>query len=78
MTEIANNIHGDLLSENPDVARSCLGAHRVMAGRWKGMSPQQVQQVLDTRERQKQEKQVCVQLAYRQEGGYGHGLLSLT
>jgi len=58
LTEMANNIHGDMLSENPAVAVSAFGSHRVIPDRWKGMSPQQVQEVLDTREKQRQEKEV--------------------
>lgn len=27
-TEMANHIHGDLLTENPDVAQSAFGPHR--------------------------------------------------
>lgn len=58
LTEMANNIHGDMLSENPAVAQSAFGSHRVVPDRWKGMSPQQVQDVLETQERQRQEKEV--------------------
>ena len=58
-TEICNQVHGDMLSENPAVAQSVFGPHRVVPDRWKGMSPAQVQDVLDTRERQRQEKEVC-------------------
>ena len=58
-TEMSNQIHGDMLSENPDVALSAFGPHRVVPDRWKGMSPAQVQDVLDTRERQRQEGEVC-------------------
>jgi len=57
-TEMSNLIHGDMLSENPDVAQSVFGAHRVVPDRWKGMSPQQVQEIRDTQERQRQEKEV--------------------
>ena len=57
-TEIANNIHGDLLSENPDVAKSAFGSHRVVPDRWKGMSPQQVREVREVQERQIEEKKV--------------------
>lgn len=59
LTEMANNVHGDLLSENPAVAESAFGSHRVIPDRWKGMSPQQVQEVLETRERQAQENEAA-------------------
>ena len=58
LTEMANNVHGDMLSENPAVAASAFGSHRVIPDRWKGMSVEQVQEVLDTREKQRQEKEV--------------------
>ena len=32
-------IYGDTLSENPLVAKSSFGEHRVVPDRWKGMSP---------------------------------------
>ena len=57
-TEISNNIHGDMLSENPDVAQSAFGPHRVVPDRWKGMSPQQVEDVRRTQEMQREEKEV--------------------
>ena len=60
-TEMANNVHGDMLTENPAVAQSAFGSHRVVPDRWKGMSPQQVQEVLETQEKQRQEKEVRVQ-----------------
>lgn len=57
-TEMANNVNGDMLSENPDVALSAFGPHRVVPDRWKGMTPQQVQEVLETQEKQRKEKEV--------------------
>lgn len=55
-TELCNHIHGDLLTENPGVAQSAFGSHRVIPDRWKGMSPSQVEEVRVTQEIQKQEK----------------------
>ena len=46
------------LLENPDVAQSAFGAHRVIPDRWKGMSPQQVREIRATQEMQKREKEV--------------------
>ena len=57
-TELSNGIHGDLLTENPEVAQSGFGQHRVIPDRWKGMSPRQVQQIRETQERQEEEKKV--------------------
>ncbi|KAL3853419.1 hypothetical protein ACJMK2_017001 [Sinanodonta woodiana] len=57
MTEIANHIFGDVLTENPAVAQSAFGPHRVIVDRWKGMSPQQLEQVRLEQERQRKEKE---------------------
>ena len=35
LTEIKNNIFGDTLTENPEVAMSAFGSHRVITDRWK-------------------------------------------
>ena len=66
-TELSNHIHGDVLTENPDVAQSAFGGHRVIPDRWKGMSPAQVQEIRATQEMQKREKEVNNMLicAYR-------------
>lgn len=56
MTEIANHIFGDTLTENPAVAQSAFGPHRVIPDRWKGMSPQQLEQIRKEQERQRLEK----------------------
>lgn len=45
MTEIANNLFSDLLTENPDQAISAFGPHRVVPDRWKGMSPEQIEKI---------------------------------
>eukprot|EP00912_Choanoflagellata_sp_UC4_P000383 UC4_evm4s236 len=42
LTEMTNNIGGDLLTENPDQAKSMYGPGRVIPDRWKGMSPAEV------------------------------------
>ncbi|XP_072175585.1 RIB43A-like with coiled-coils protein 2 [Diadema setosum] len=56
-TELANQINSDMLTENPDVASSAFGPHRVITDRWKGMSPEQVADIRRTQELQRQEKQ---------------------
>ncbi|CAD5112305.1 unnamed protein product [Dimorphilus gyrociliatus] len=53
-TEIANQIMGDILTENPAVAQSAFGAHRVVPDRWKGMSPEQIADI-----RREQAKQMA-------------------
>lgn len=55
-TEMANLINGDMLTENPDVASSAFGPHRVITDRWKGMSPEQVAEVRRIQELQRQGK----------------------
>ncbi|KAF6019463.1 RIBC2 [Bugula neritina] len=47
-TELANHIYGDILTENPAVAQSAWGPHRVITDRWKGMSPEQIAQIKKT------------------------------
>jgi hypothetical protein len=55
-TEIVNQINGDMLTENPDVAQSAFGPHRVITDRWKGMSPEQLAEIRRVQELQRQEK----------------------
>uniref|UniRef100_A0A0B7A525 RIB43A-like with coiled-coils protein 2 n=1 Tax=Arion vulgaris TaxID=1028688 RepID=A0A0B7A525_9EUPU len=57
MTEIANHIFGDILTENPAVAQSAFGPHRVITNRWKGMSPQQLEDIRKQQERQRAENE---------------------
>ncbi|KAL5014286.1 hypothetical protein ScPMuIL_008556 [Solemya velum] len=56
-TEMANHIYGDILTENPSVAQSAFGAHRVIPDRWKGMSPQQLEDIRKQQELQRKEKE---------------------
>ena len=60
MTEIANAIFSDLLTENPDQAVSAFGPHRVVPDRWKGMSPQQLEDIRQQQDKQRLEKEVSV------------------
>ncbi|KAL8609914.1 hypothetical protein ACOMHN_016389 [Nucella lapillus] len=57
MTEIANHIYGDILTENPAVAQSAFGPHRVISDRWKGMTPQQLEKIRQDQERQRLENE---------------------
>eukprot|EP00061_Rhincodon_typus_P007549 g29357.t1 len=50
--EIGNHVYGDILTENPEVAVSAFGPHRVVTDRWKGMNPQQLEEI---RQQQKQQ-----------------------
>lgn len=56
-TEMANHIYGDFLTENPAVAQSAFGPHRVVPDRWKGMSPEQIADIRRTQDLQRREKQ---------------------
>ena len=58
MTEIANAIFSDMLTENPDQAISQFGPNRVVPDRWKGMSPEQLEQIRKEQLRQIEEKRV--------------------
>jgi len=55
-TEMANHIYGDFLTENPAVAQSAFGPHRVIPDRWKGMSPEQIADIKRQQELQRKEK----------------------
>ncbi|XP_075458863.1 RIB43A-like with coiled-coils protein 2 isoform X2 [Ascaphus truei] len=56
--EITNILEGDLLSENPAQASSAFGPHRVVPGRWKGMTPGQLGEINNVQQQQIQEKMV--------------------
>ena len=58
MTEIANALFSDLLTENPDQAVSSFGPNRVVTDRWKGMSPEQIEKIRKEQMRQVEEKKV--------------------
>ncbi|XP_038637509.1 RIB43A-like with coiled-coils protein 1 [Scyliorhinus canicula] len=53
--EIGNHVYGDILTENPEVAVSAFGPHRVVTDRWKGMSPEQLEAIDRERRRQLEE-----------------------
>ena len=57
-TEISNHVFGDMLTENPDVAQSVFGPHRVITDRWKGMSPAQLAEIRRIQQAQIEEKEV--------------------
>jgi len=56
-TELSNQVYGDTLTENPGVAQSSFGGHRVITDRWKGMSDEQKVEIMRIREEQQAEKQ---------------------
>jgi len=56
-TELSNQVFGDTLTENPAVAQSSFGAHRVITDRWKGMNEDQKAEIQRIREQQQAEKQ---------------------
>ncbi|XP_048688657.2 RIB43A-like with coiled-coils protein 1 isoform X2 [Caretta caretta] len=55
--EIHNHLTGQLLTEDPAMAESLLGPHRIITDRWKGMSPKQVEAVWKAQEEQRRENQ---------------------
>ncbi|KAM3912282.1 RIB43A-like with coiled-coils protein 1 [Leptodactylus fuscus] len=57
LAEIYNHLTGDILTEDPTVAVSAFGPHRVVPDRWKGMSPEQLKAILDIQKQQCEEKQ---------------------
>ena len=52
-----------MLTENPAVAQSAFGPHRVVPDRWKGMSPEQLAEIRRVQEMQKKEQEVSLILA---------------
>lgn len=56
LTEISNQVFGDILTENPAVAQSAFGSHRVIPDRWKGMSPAELNTIRYTQNQQVEEK----------------------
>ncbi|XP_077185846.1 RIB43A-like with coiled-coils protein 1 [Paroedura picta] len=55
--EIHNHLTGDILTENPDVAKSRVGPHRMVPYRWKGMSPEELEAVWKKQKEQCKENQ---------------------
>jgi hypothetical protein len=58
LAEISALLQGDLLSENLQQAARSFGPHRVMPDHWKGMSPEQLQEIRLAQKQQVQEKLV--------------------
>lgn len=69
-TEISNSVFGDMLTENPDVAQSAFGPHRVITDRWKGMSPAQLAEIRRIQQAQMEEKERLKQEEEEQEKEY--------
>lgn len=69
-TEISNSVFGDMLTENPDVAQSAFGPHRVITDRWKGMSPAQLAEIRRIQQVQVEEKERLKQEEEEQEKKY--------
>ncbi|EMP26950.1 RIB43A-like with coiled-coils protein 1 [Chelonia mydas] len=68
--EIHNHLTGQLLTEDPAVAESLLGPHRVITDRWKGMSPKQVEAVWKAQEEQRRENQRLREAEQQREAGW--------
>ncbi|XP_063721465.1 RIB43A-like with coiled-coils protein 2 [Symsagittifera roscoffensis] len=56
LTEIANHVHGDFLTENPNISTSAFGPHRVIPDRWKGMTPEQIAEIRKNQKIQEDER----------------------
>ncbi|XP_058060489.1 RIB43A-like with coiled-coils protein 2 [Anopheles bellator] len=52
LAEIYNNLTSDILTENPDAAKSSFGPNRVITAQYKGMSPEEIDQIRRTQEQQ--------------------------
>uniref|UniRef100_A0A182Y3U1 Uncharacterized protein n=1 Tax=Anopheles stephensi TaxID=30069 RepID=A0A182Y3U1_ANOST len=55
LAEIYNNLTSDILTENPDVAKSSFGPNRVITAQYKGMSPEEIEQIRRTQAMQQEE-----------------------
>ncbi|GIX78425.1 RIB43A-like with coiled-coils protein 2 [Caerostris darwini] len=55
---IEYHYYGDMLTENPDVAKHPYQSHRILPDRWKGMSKIQVEEYYRSRVNQMQENQI--------------------
>lgn len=75
-TEISNQVFGDMLTENPEVAQSAFGAHRVITDRWKGMSPAQLAEIRYIQDQQIREKERLREEEKRLEDEYNRVRLS--
>lgn len=56
--EVLNNLTSDLMQENPDLARSALGPHRINPMMYKGMSEAAIKEIRATQQKQMREKEV--------------------
>ncbi|MBN3319017.1 RIBC2 protein, partial [Atractosteus spatula] len=54
--EISNLLQGDLLSENPEQAASILGPQRIRPDTWKGLRPEDLQEITNFQLQQAQDK----------------------
>eukprot|EP00128_Syssomonas_multiformis_P016338 Colp12_sorted_trinity150504_noHs@6816 len=83
LTEIRNNLYGDMLTENPDAATSAFGPHRVVPDRWKGMTPEQLAEIRRDQEWQRRENearrqnQELVEAAWQEQEKRNYRALSL-
>uniref|UniRef100_A0A182PYL7 RIB43A-like with coiled-coils protein 2 n=1 Tax=Anopheles epiroticus TaxID=199890 RepID=A0A182PYL7_9DIPT len=55
LAEIYNNLTSDVLTENPDAAKSSFGPNRVITAQYKGMSPEEIEAIRRTQELQLEE-----------------------
>lgn len=60
LVEIENLLHSDLLTENPKQATSAFGPNHVIVHRWKGMTQDQIDDVIRRQKQQVQERKVSI------------------
>ncbi|XP_076357376.1 RIB43A-like with coiled-coils protein 2 isoform X2 [Tachypleus tridentatus] len=70
--ELHNSFYGDFLTENPQTARSSFGPHRVIPNRWKGMSPEQKEEVRKGQLEQMEEKMRQINIEANFEKDWQH------
>lgn len=62
LAEIYNVLTSDMLTENPDVANSCLGPGKKVAYLYRGMTPEELEQFRREQKIQAEEKAVGISL----------------
>eukprot|EP00697_Spironema_sp_BW2_P002357 gnl/Spiro4/13153_TR6972_c0_g1_i1.p1 gnl/Spiro4/13153_TR6972_c0_g1~~gnl/Spiro4/13153_TR6972_c0_g1_i1.p1 ORF type:complete len:413 (+),score=146.15 gnl/Spiro4/13153_TR6972_c0_g1_i1:86-1240(+) len=78
LNQIEYQMNSDLLTENPDLARSRLGAHRINPMQFKGLRPDQHQQILNDQHSQRNELQTRRERAKQEEAAYARNQAQIS
>jgi len=75
-TEISNHVFGDILTENPAVAQSAFGSHRVIPDRWKGMSPAELNAIRYEQQQQIEEQKRLAEEQSQKDSAWNKQMLN--